>query len=97
MIELSEEWLAGAARQAADDEDAWYAARPKWLDLEDEPSAIVEGTRTAAEADRHWVAKFPVLAKHRSRFDIWSWREAGVRQPATVFPLFNAVKRSPAG
>jgi hypothetical protein len=42
MIELSEEWLAEAARQAADDEDAWLAARPTWLDLEDEPSAIVE-------------------------------------------------------
>lgn len=96
MIELSEEWLAQAARQAADDEDAWYAARPKWLDLEDELSAIPEGTRTATEADRAWVAKFPALAKHRSRFDISRWREAGVRQTATVFPLFTAVKQRSA-
>lgn len=96
MIKLSSEWLTETARRAADEEDAWYANRPTWLDLEDEPSAIVEGSRTAAEADVHWAAKFPVLAKHRSRFDICSWREAGVRQPATVFPLFTAVKKRSA-
>jgi hypothetical protein len=96
MIELSEEWLAETARQAADDEDAWYAARPTWLDLEDEPSAIIEGSRTAANADKRWATKFPVLAKHRSRFDIRSWRDAGARQTAPVFPLFATVKRRSA-
>lgn len=52
MIELSEEWLNDVARRADDEEEAWYAARPTWLDLEDEPSAIVEGSRTATEADK---------------------------------------------
>ena len=91
MIELSEEWLTETARRAADEEDAWYAARPTWLDLEDEPSAIVEGSRTDAEADKRWAARFPALAKRRSRSEIRSWREAGAKQTTPVFPLFAAA------
>lgn len=89
MIKLSEEWVTEVARRAADDEDAWYAARPTWLDLEDEPSAIVEGAKTAAERDKRWAARFPGLAKRRPRSDIRSWREACAKQTAPVFPLFN--------
>ena len=91
MIELSEEWLNDAARRAADEEDAWYAAPPTWLDLEDEPSAIVEGSTTAAEADKRWATRFPALAKRRSRSDIQRWREAGAKQAAPVFPLFTTA------
>jgi hypothetical protein len=96
MIELSEEWLNDVARRAADEEEEWSANRPTWLDLEDEPSALVEGSRTAAEAATRWAAKFPALAKHRPHSDIRSWREAGARQPVPVFPLFTAVKQRSA-
>ena len=96
MIELSEEWLNDVARRAADEEEAWDAARPTWLDLEDEPSAIIEGSRTAVDTDKCWAAKFPALARRRSRADIRSWCEAAARQPAPVFPLFTAVKQRSA-
>ena len=53
MIELSAEWLTEVARRAADDEDAWCAAHPTWLALDDEPSAAVVGRSTsAAESDK---------------------------------------------
>jgi hypothetical protein len=40
MIELSSEWLTEVARQASDDDEAWCAARPAWLALDEEPSAV---------------------------------------------------------
>lgn len=94
MIELSTEWLTETARRAADEEDAWYAARPTWLDLEDEPSAIVQGSKTAAEADKCWAARFPALAKRHTRSDLRHWRETGAKQTAPVFPLFGAPSRA---
>ena len=96
MIELSEEWLTEAARRSADDEDAWYAARPAWLNLEDEPSAIIDEPASPAEADKRWATRFRGLAKHRTRSDIRRWREAGARQTMLVFPLFSAATRSSA-
>jgi hypothetical protein len=90
MIELSEEWLNDVARRAADDEEAWCSGRPAWLGLEDEPSAIIDEPASATEADRRWAARFPALAKRRSRADMRRWREVGARQPALVFPLFAA-------
>jgi hypothetical protein len=41
-IELSEAWLTETARRSADEEEEWCVDPPKWLDLDDEPSAVVE-------------------------------------------------------
>jgi hypothetical protein len=94
MIELSEEWLTETARRAADEEDAWLADPPTWLDLEDEPSAIIDEPKAAVEADKRWAARFPSLAKRRPRSDIQRWREACARQTAPVFPLVFAATPS---
>jgi hypothetical protein len=47
MIHLSTELLTEVARQAANDDDAWYAARPTWLAL-DETFAVSEETSLGA-------------------------------------------------
>ena len=91
MIELSSEWLTEAARQAADEEDAWCAARPSWLALDDELSAVVEPSVNTAAADHRWAKRFKGLAKHRSPSDMRRWREASARQTAPVFPFFAAA------
>lgn len=96
MIELSEEWLAEAARRAAEEEDAWIAARPRWLTLEDERSPLIGRPTSVDDADKRWAARFPALAKHRARSDIQRWREVGARQDAPVFPIFTKGRRSAA-